>query len=29
MNKPDRVHRSVYTDPAIFEVEVDRIYGRS
>jgi benzoate/toluate 1,2-dioxygenase subunit alpha len=26
--KPDRVHRSVYTDPAIFEVEMDRIYGQ-
>ncbi|MSQ70393.1 MAG: hypothetical protein EXR27_03745 [Betaproteobacteria bacterium] len=24
----DRVHRSVFTDPRIFELEMDRIYGR-
>ena len=27
--RKDRVHRSVYTDPAIFEMETDRIFGRS
>ncbi|MBK17906.1 MAG: aromatic-ring-hydroxylating dioxygenase subunit alpha [Rhodospirillaceae bacterium] len=25
----DRVHRSVYTDPAIFDLEMDRIFGRA
>jgi len=25
----DRVHRSVYTDPALFELEMDRIFGRA
>ena len=25
--QPDRVHRSVYADPAIFELEMDRIFG--
>ena len=25
--RPDRVHRSVYTDPDIFEVELDRLFG--
>ncbi len=27
--EPDRVHRSVYTDPAIFELEMQRIWSRS
>ncbi len=25
--KPDRVHRRLYTDPDIFEMEMDRIFG--
>jgi phenylpropionate dioxygenase-like ring-hydroxylating dioxygenase large terminal subunit len=25
----DRVHRAVYSDPALFEMELDRIFGRS
>ena len=27
--QPDRVHRSVYADPAIFELEMDRVFGRA
>lgn len=27
--QPDRVHRSVYTNPALFELEMDRIFGQS
>jgi phenylpropionate dioxygenase-like ring-hydroxylating dioxygenase large terminal subunit len=27
--KPDKVHRSVYTDPAIFELEMSQIFGRA
>ena len=27
--RDDRVHRSVYTDPAIFDLEMDRIFGRA
>ena len=27
--QPDRVHHSVYTDPAIFELEMDRLFGRA
>jgi hypothetical protein len=26
--EPDRVHRTVYTDPAIFDAEMDRIFER-
>ena len=25
--QPGRVHRSLYTDPAIFELEMQRIFG--
>ena len=27
--RDDRVHRSVYTDPAIFDLEIKRIFGRA
>ncbi|WP_371878497.1 aromatic ring-hydroxylating dioxygenase subunit alpha [Comamonas sp. C11] len=27
--RPDSVHKSVYTDPAIFALEMERIYGRA
>ena len=27
--QPDRVHRDVYTDPALFELEMARIFGRA
>src|SRR5258706_1581622 len=27
--QPDRVHRSVYADAEIFELEMDRIFGRA
>ncbi len=27
--QPDRVHRAVYTDPALFDLELDRIFGRA
>lgn len=26
---PDHVHRDVYTDPELFEIEMDRIFGRA
>jgi 2-chlorobenzoate 1,2-dioxygenase len=25
----DRVHRAVYTDPGLFELELDRLFGRA
>ena len=27
--QPDRIHRSVYTDPALFELEMERLFGRA
>jgi hypothetical protein len=27
--KSDRVHRDVYVDPDIFELEMERLYGRA
>jgi phenylpropionate dioxygenase-like ring-hydroxylating dioxygenase large terminal subunit len=27
--QPERVHRAVYTDPALFDLEMDRIFGRA
>ena len=27
--EPGRVHRSVYTDPAIFDLEMERVFGRA
>ena len=27
--QPDRVHRSLYADPAIFELEMQRVFGRA
>jgi len=27
--QPDRVHRTVYTDPALFDLEMERLFGRA
>jgi len=27
--QPDRVHRTVYADPALFELEMERVFGRA
>lgn len=29
MVRPDRVHRALYSDPAIFELEMQRLFGRA
>src|SRR5882672_8963038 len=29
MVRADRVHRRLYTDPAVFALEMDRIFGRA
>ena len=29
MVKPDRVHRTLYTDPQIFELEMERVFGHT
>jgi len=27
--EPDRVHRAVYTNPHVFELEIERLFGRA
>ena len=27
--QPDRVHRDVYTDPALFELEMQQLFGKA
>ena len=27
--EPGRIHRRVYTDPAIFDLEMERLFGRA
>ena len=27
--EPGRIHRRVYTDPALFELEMERVFGRA
>ena len=27
--EPDRVHKSVYADPAVFDLEMERVFGRA
>ena len=29
MVRPDKVHRSLYADPAVFELEMERLFGRA